>query len=308
MNFDEFCGRLAELRRDRSGGVAKPYKPVLLAAVVLLIHKAKVTSNSVYLDGGLRSAFQQLMERLFPDWPRRANPEYPFRHLENDGVWRLVPHDGASTELNAAKKDHAEAWIVLRHVRCAELDEDVYRRLATSFEARFHVLSLLARLYFPSATAGSLFELLGDAYAAVDRSAGQVSDRLTERALEEHLESHWSETPFAEMGVQLSRRETTGLPGRQVLTPVNAIDLLGIRPAHREWWVFELKRGRPSDAVVGQASRYVGWMTREHARDGHSAVGAIIARQVDRKLQLAVSANPALSLWVFDERFRLRRA
>jgi hypothetical protein len=41
MTFDEFCDRLTNLRLDRSGGVAKPYKPFLAAAVVILIHKGK---------------------------------------------------------------------------------------------------------------------------------------------------------------------------------------------------------------------------------------------------------------------------
>lgn len=308
MTFDEFCGRLAELRLDRSGGQVKPYKPLMVAAVVLLIHKGKIASRSVYLDGGLRSAFDQLLSRLYPDWPRRANPEYPFRHLENDGVWRLVPHDGASEELRAAKVDHAEAWVVLRHVRCAELDDAVFQRLATNFEDRFRVLQLLSQVYFPTETSIRIFtELLGTPYVVTDSGEGRVSDRLTERALEEHIEQHWAETPFAALGVQLSRPETTGLPGRQVLTPVNAIDLLGIRPERREWWVFELKRGRPTDAVVGQVSRYLGWMIEEHGKNDHTAVGAIIARNADRKLRLAVKSNPALTLWQFDDQLELQR-
>lgn len=184
MTFDEFGDRLGSLRLDRSGGLVKPYKPLMVAAVVVLMHKGKIASRHVYLDGGLRSAFAQMLTLLYPSWPRRANPAYPFRHLENDGVWRLVPHDGATDELRAAKSAHAEAWTVLRHVRCAELDP-------------------------------------------------AVAERLSERALEEHIEAHWEETPFAALGVRLSRPETT-------------------------------------------------------------------------KLRLAVSANPALSLWRFDERLRLR--
>ena len=69
MTIDEFCARLANLRLDRSGGVAKPYKPLLVAAAVILIHKGKQRTRHVFLDGGLRSAFQQLLELLFPRWP-----------------------------------------------------------------------------------------------------------------------------------------------------------------------------------------------------------------------------------------------
>lgn len=41
VNFEEFCERLGNLRLDRRGGLAKPYKPLLVAAVVILIHKGK---------------------------------------------------------------------------------------------------------------------------------------------------------------------------------------------------------------------------------------------------------------------------
>ncbi len=64
MTLDEFCGRLGHLRLDRSGGLVRPYKPVLLAAVVMLVHKGKIPTQSVFLDGGLRSAFHQLMAAL----------------------------------------------------------------------------------------------------------------------------------------------------------------------------------------------------------------------------------------------------
>ena len=47
MRWEEFLERVAHLRRDRSGGVPKPYKPLLLAAVVLLVHKRKIAAPSV---------------------------------------------------------------------------------------------------------------------------------------------------------------------------------------------------------------------------------------------------------------------
>ena len=69
QTFQSFCDRLSELRVDRSSGVPKPYKPVLLAAVILLVHKRKIVDRRVLLDGGLRSAFQQVLSRLYPGCP-----------------------------------------------------------------------------------------------------------------------------------------------------------------------------------------------------------------------------------------------
>jgi hypothetical protein len=307
LTFETFCERLGNLRQDRSGGLVKPYKPVLLAAVVILIHKGKQPNRSVFLDGGLRSAFHQLLAALYPRWPHQAKPEYPFRHLENDGVWKLVPIDGASSALSAARDAHSEAWDVLRHVRCAQLDEDVYRRLATSFEDRFRVLQLLARRYFPPETSGRLFDLLGMDLLAVPVPRAADGEMLTERALEEHLELHWSDTPFALSGVELASREKHGWPGRQVFTPVNAIDLLGYEARARRWWVLELKRNRSADVVVGQVSRYLGWIAEERRGHRESAVGGIIVRQADAKLRYAVKANDRLSLWEFDDQLALRQ-
>ncbi len=51
LSFDEFCSRLEQVRLDRSGRLVKPYKPLLVAAVVILIHKGKHPSRNVFLDG-----------------------------------------------------------------------------------------------------------------------------------------------------------------------------------------------------------------------------------------------------------------
>ncbi len=56
MRIEEFYGRAKHLRQEHSGGVPKPYKPLLLTAVVLLIHKRKLLSRDVFLDGALRSS------------------------------------------------------------------------------------------------------------------------------------------------------------------------------------------------------------------------------------------------------------
>src|SRR5207249_8161756 len=88
---------------------------------------------------------------------------------------------------------------------------------------------------------------------------------------------------------------------------VSTIDLLGYRPAQREWWVIELKRGRPSDDVVGQVSRYLGWVKRERAQRGDRVVGAIVSHDADEKLRCAVSAHSTkLSLWVWDDKSMVR--
>ncbi len=81
---------------------------------------------------------------------------------------------------------------------------------------------------------------------------------------------------------------------------------MGFRAKSREWWVFELKRGRPTDAVIGQVSRYMSWIAEERKRHRETSVGAIIARKADRKPLCAARANPRLSVWDFDNDLKLR--
>ena len=44
MDLDEFCRRVENLRQDRAIGPKKPYKPLLLAALLVLIAKRKITT------------------------------------------------------------------------------------------------------------------------------------------------------------------------------------------------------------------------------------------------------------------------
>ncbi len=107
MNFEQFLEAARHLRRDRSGGEPKPYKPLLLASVVVLIHKGEIRTREVYLDGGLKSVFHQLLAKLYPGRFEAAKIIYPFRHLESDRVWRPVARDGAATGLAVARATEA---------------------------------------------------------------------------------------------------------------------------------------------------------------------------------------------------------
>jgi hypothetical protein len=59
--------------------------------------------------------------------------------------------------------------------------------------------------------------------------------------------------------------------------------------------------------VVGQVSRYLGWVTEECAGRAEAATGAIIGREADEKLRYAVRANPRLPLWAWDDDLRVSR-
>ena len=307
MTFEQFVEAIRHLRLDRSGGVPKPYKPLLLASIVVLIHKGEIRTREVFLDGGLRSVFYQLLAKLYPGRFPSANIVYPFRYLDSDRVLRLVPKDGAAQSLQAARAEGGAGWKVLRQVRCAELDSEVFQALASSFQNRFRVLQELIQTYgFPRDRTGYLWDLLSTEEAAMPVPAAGEALAISERALEEHLETNWRATEFARLGIELASEAKHGLPCRQVLTPRNTIDLLGYRAAAHEWWVFELKKGRSSDAVVGQVGRYMTWI-EDQAKRSESVRGAIIVGRVDENLKASVRSNERLSLWQYDSGLAVRR-
>jgi endonuclease len=94
-----------------------------------------------------------------------------------------------------------------------------------------------------------------------------------------------------------------GNKGRQYPTDVGNIDLLCCRP-DGSFLVIELKRGRVADEVVGQISRYVGWVKHEIA-NGKPVSGLILSHKEDKALEYAVLANPNLKLRYFRLKLEL---
>lgn len=75
------------------------------------------------------------------------------------------------------------------------------------------------------------------------------------------------------------------------------IDLLCVDKSG-DFVVVELKKNMPSDKVVGQISRYMGWVKKNIA-EGKEVRGIIVAPQSETentKLNYAVSANPGIQL------------
>lgn len=94
--------------------------------------------------------------------------------------------------------------------------------------------------------------------------------------------------------------------GHQMDTPVGRLDFLCVDKSSNAFVVVELKRGRPSDKVVGQTARYMGWVKINLASTGQPVEGLIVAHESDDSLAYAVSAVPNLRLMTCEVDFRLR--
>src|SRR5205814_652702 len=108
-----------------------------------------------------------------------------------------------------------------RHVAFARMDAKVFAALAGSAGLRAQVLDTLCAWYLPAGARAEIAALESDGALGAEKTTAEM---LNEKALEETLVREWTRTTFAELGVELATLERHGRPGRQVLTPVNAID------------------------------------------------------------------------------------
>ena len=129
-------------------------------------------------------------------------------------------------------------------------------------------------------------------------------------ALEKHLEDflvkNWNAT---ELGPDFDILEEDGeRVGQQFPTDTGPIDLLAISKDRKTLLVVELKKGRASDAVVGQILRYMGFVKDELAESDQTVRGIVIALKDDQRLRRALAMTPAVEFYRYQVSFKLVKA
>jgi len=306
------------------GGGRSPYKPLLLAAVLVRIVQGKQAGPEVRLDSSLRSLYEQLRRITYPEWPHGDDLRQPFARLAPE-VWRLQPREEQEAELEKLLGAGARAdWRALaKTTDCALLPPAVHRALRSDSEFRTRVADvLLVQLADRGADTSGLQILAGllSVEAVEPRepvespgSEGAAAaypdlEALLESTIEDFLVSEWDETPFAQRGVRLYTNARGEVVGQQYPAGRWNIDLLGGQEDERSWWVIELKRGRASDRVVGQVGRYMGWIERYVSRPGEGTRGVILAREISTELEHACRAFEGVEAWTFDRDLRVHAA
>ena len=123
-----------------------------------------------------------------------------------------------------------------------------------------------------------------------------------EKHLEEFLVENWERTKLGEKYVIFEDEE---LSGEQFPTDTGPIDILAVSKDKSELLVVELKKGRASDAVVGQIQRYMGYVKAELAEQGQVVKGVIIASEDDIRLQRALSVTQNIEFLKYKVDFEL---
>ena len=132
----------------------------------------------------------------------------------------------------------------------------------------------------------------------------QSSEFVLEAHLEEFLVGNWKSIDW---GRPLEIwNGPDGESGHQLVTSVGRLDFLCSDRLTDALIVVELKRGRPSDKVVGQVARYIGYVRTHLAKPGQPVEGLIIAHDADDPLCYAVAAFPGLRLMTYEVTFQLK--
>ena len=134
-------------------------------------------------------------------------------------------------------------------------------------------------------------------------SSGSPLDRLIETKLEEWLVEHWNEIDFGQK-IRLYRENGEAVGQQYDTREVGIIDLLCEDEDTQELIVIELKRGRPSDEVIGQLARYIGWTSANLAK-GRKVRGIILAPDFDTKLRYAARAISDTRLLRYQTKFEI---
>ena len=100
--------------------------------------------------------------------------------------------------------------------------------------------------------------------------------------------------------------DADGNDGQQYVTDIGPIDILAFEPKSNSFVVIELKKGRPSDQVIGQILRYMGWAKQNFCLGGQSVKGLIVCRDPDPKLSYALEMTNNLDVRYYSVSFKLR--
>lgn len=141
---------------------------------------------------------------------------------------------------------------------------------------------------------------------ATDETIEDPSSFVMEQHLEDFLVQNWAHT---DLGREYDIYEEEGeRVGQQYITDTGPIDILAISKDKKKLLVVELKKGRASDAVVGQILRYMGFAQDELAEEGQGVRGAIIALEDDQRIRRALGVVPNVDFFRYQISFKLTKA
>ena len=138
---------------------------------------------------------------------------------------------------------------------------------------------------------------------STDETIEDPSVFVLEKHLEDFLVTNWSQT---QLGQEYEIFQEDGeIKGQQYPTDTGYMDILAISKDKSKLLVVELKKGRASDAVVGQIQRYMGYVKEELAEENQIVEGVIIALDDDIRIRRALVVAHNIKFLKYQINFKL---
>lgn len=128
---------------------------------------------------------------------------------------------------------------------------------------------------------------------------------VLEKYLEDFIVSNFDTIFKGELRIY---EDAEGNDGQQYATDIGQIDILAVEPKSKSFVVIELKKGHPSDQVIGQILRYMGWVKKNLCTSGQAVKGLVICRDPDPKLSYALEMTNNIDVQYYSVSFKLREA
>ena len=159
----------------------------------------------------------------------------------------------------------------------------------------------------------TIYEIPADKYEALVEGKDEEEDQevpqqskefVLEKYLEDFIVTNFDRVFCGALELYYDDDRTSG---QQYVTGAGNIDILARVPDTGAYVVIELKKGRPSDEVVGQVLRYMGWV-KDNLREADEDVkGLIICRERDKQLEYALSmVGHLIRVQLYEVDFRLK--
>lgn len=182
--LETYIRQFASLRRapnavfNASSKRKAPHKPILLLAVLDLVHRGNITSPFIAVTGDLvelNELFNLYWRRIMP-LGQTSSIAFPFSRLDREPFWKLVPLQ-PGTSITAAVINSTSSVTYLReYAMGAQLDEDLFSIMQDDDGREALRETLLESCFSPEATA-----LLRE-QSAINREAYAYSRILEENA------------------------------------------------------------------------------------------------------------------------------
>lgn len=188
-----------------------------------------------------------------------------------------------------------------------------HRRRVKWFEDRLLRSNMSVELQHSSGSIGTCCDLtkyseeLEKLLTSTDQvqPADDCGSFVLEKHLEDFLIANWKNTEFGKLYDIYQGAD--GQLGNQYPTDTGPLDILAISKDKKKLLVVELKRGKTSDAAVGQILRYMSYVKEMLCEEGQTVAGAIVALDDDQKLRRSLSMVENISFYRYEISFHLKK-